>query len=587
MAQSFGEGFATGMQIGNMFRQRQFEQSIDNAGAEVQAEMQREKDLKVEQARAQEQLLANLKPTRDQVTPSTFQQGDSLGLQGYQVDNKPIQATVPTAPSGYGMREDGTTTDQTLMGNYGTAASFKGEKPTTEDSLRMQQEPTQSYDTTTVDPKTLVTTINNVPGPFTGENKQTTNLADLAANKPEATQEEAKPKALDTLNEQVIVADNAKEAYDYNMRVVRKLQQSGNARAALEYQGKVASTELTLAQADHSKFSTLQGVVKLGGDLANNAIEAMQAPGADANKIYLDWANNLKETVGYPGKIPFSLDPKENMKTIQNFAKGAATTLEKSEIAIKTSVAAQKSIFDNLELNIKQEKLTLEKIGTELAIRKDNREQITSSFNRTVELTKLQYQAINGINSTINEKDKEALKPVYQGNLELLKKSAKALNVPMPNIEGTSGTAPTTVRAQPGVAPTPAAVNAPADTQQVNPGFSNKSAVILGEKPISDTAGGFVPPTPKTPAQVAQESKTSAARKENIKAQIKELKASTDRVDVRIGKPLAKGVKRVGKASLKLLGETGKSITEWAAGKDETEINAKIAELQEQLDSIK
>jgi hypothetical protein len=217
--ESFGQGFASGMQIGNMFRQRKFEQSIDDAGAQVQAEMQREKDLKAEQARAQEQLLANANPTKEQVVPSVYQQGDSLGLQGYQVGNKPIQTTVPTAPPGYGTREDGTTTDQTLLGNYGTTASFKGEKPTAEDTRMMQKD---------------------TPRPFMGP--QDNAILDLAQVKPEVTpQEEVKPKVLDTLNNQVTAADRAKEIYDYNTRVIQKLQQSGNARAALEYQGKVAS----------------------------------------------------------------------------------------------------------------------------------------------------------------------------------------------------------------------------------------------------------------------------------------------------------------------------------------------------------
>lgn len=306
----FATGFAQGMQMGNMFRQRQFEQSIDDAGKTVQLEMQKEKDLKAQQARAQEQLLANAKPTQEQVVPSVYQQGDSLGLQGYQTGNKPVQTTVPTAPPGYGTREDGTPPDQTLVGNYGTTSEFKGEKPTTEDTLKMQQDKPIAF----------------------GETPPS-NVTDLAKVKPEvAPQEAAKPKVLDTLNEQITTADRAKEIYDYNTRVIQRLQQTGNARAALEYQGKVASSELTLAQADHTKFTTLASALKMGADTANNAIESMQVPGADANKIYLDWGNNLKEKFGYNGKIPFSLDPKENMKTLQQFQKGYATTDRKSVV---------------------------------------------------------------------------------------------------------------------------------------------------------------------------------------------------------------------------------------------------------------
>ena len=505
MAQSFGEGFASGVNIGNMFRQRQFEQSIDDAGAQVQAEMQREKDLKAEQARAQEQLLANSKPTRDQVTPSTFQQGDSLGLQGYQVGNKPIQTTVPTAPPGYMSRGDNMSendlspggleypsanpaTEQTLLGNYGTTAAFKGEKPTAEDTRMMQKD---------------------LQRPFNGP--QDNAILDLAQVKPEVTpQEEAKPKPLDTLNEQITVADKAREAYDYNMRVVRKLQQSGNARAALEYQGKVASTELTLAQADHSKFTTVAAMTKLGGDTANNALESMQQPGADVNKIYSDWANNLTENIGYKGRVPFSLDPRENMKTVEQFAKNALLTSEKADLGIKQSAAAQKAIFDTAEFAFKQEKLTLDKIATGLAINKDNREQFTSSFTRTVELVKLQNKYINDINSTISEKDREALKPVYEDNLKLLEKTAKALNVPMPNIAvatpgsvlSTISTQPRTANVQPGAAPT--AVNAPANVQPVNTRFSDDSLAAVGAKPLTDTAGGYPRPESvvKTPAQI-------------------------------------------------------------------------------------
>jgi len=484
MAQSFSEGWLQGVQIGNLMNQRRLDQSIDEAGKSVKEEMQKEKELKIQQDLAQQQLFANAnRATQTQVTPSTYQQGDSIGLQGYQTGNKPVQAIVPTAPPGYGTREDGTTTDQTLMGNYGTTASFKGEKPTTEDTLKMQQDKPLAF----------------------GESPPS-NVTDLAQVKPEATPKEvAKPGVLDTLNEQITTADRAKEIYDYNTRVIQRLQHTGNARAALEYQGKVASSELTLAQADHTKFTTLSSALKLGADTANNAIESMQVPGADPIKIYTDWGNSLREKFGYTGKLPFSLDPKENMKTLQQFQQGYATTLEKADLGIRTAAAKQKTVFDNAEFNIKQEKLTLEKINTGLAISKENREQVTSSFNRTVELTKLQNKYVNDINSTISEKDKEALKPSYANNLKLIQTTAKALNIPMPNIAAdTLGVAPTTVRTQPGVAPTSTAVNTPANAQPVNTRFSDDSLAAVGAKPLTDTAGGYPRPESvvKTPAQI-------------------------------------------------------------------------------------
>ena len=46
---SFGEGLVSGMQIGDMFRKRQSEQSIDDAGKEVSEEMRREKEFKAQQ----------------------------------------------------------------------------------------------------------------------------------------------------------------------------------------------------------------------------------------------------------------------------------------------------------------------------------------------------------------------------------------------------------------------------------------------------------------------------------------------------------------------------------------------------------
>jgi len=38
---------------------------------------------------------------------------------------------------------------------------------------------------------------------------------------------------------------------------------------------------------------------------------------------------------------------------------------------------------------------------------------------------------------------------------------------------------------------------------------------------------------------------------------------------------------------LKVLNEAGKSMSDWAVGKDEAEVQAKIKELQKQLDALK
>jgi len=532
MAQSFGEGFVLGQQMAAAFRQRSFEQSIDDAGKLVQEEIQKEKDFKDQQR----QLVESSKPvdtmSAEPVNPSVYQQGDSIGLRGYQVGNKPIQTTVPTAPPGYMSRpgeevtpgidtngyyepEPNTSanpaTAQTLIGNYGTTASFKGEKPTQADTLRMQQDTTDQFQ----------------DRPFTGKNEQVNNLADLAVNKPETTQDSVKPKVLNTLNEKVIAADLAKDAYEYNMRVIRKLQQSGNARAALEYEGKVATAELTLAQADHTKFTTMAALSKKVGDMASNALEAIQEPNADVNKIFLDTMTSAKEDLGYTGKIPFSLDPRENIKTLKMLEKNSGTVLEKAELGLRQAATAQKSVFENSELAIKQERLTLDKINTALAINKDNREQFTSSFTRTAELTKLQYQAINSINSTINEKDKEALKPVYEANLKLLQDSAKVLNskginvtVPNMGIESSSTikTQPVATNVQPGAAP--AAVNPQPGATPVKPVNTLYSSGILKGKESDDTAGGYNPETP--PAKTSTELTKEKAAKE---LRIKQLKA--------------------------------------------------------------
>ena len=585
MAQSFGEGLSSGFQLGNLIRTRKFEQSIDDAGKSVQEEMQREKDFKAQQRQLADNARATSTPTTDPVNPSVYQQGDSLGLKGYQVGNKPIQTIVPIAPPGYMSKEDTTAendlspggldypsanpaTAQTLIGNYGTTASFKGEKPTLEDTRMMQKDTQRPYN-----------------GP------QDNTILDLAQIKPETTPQEAvKPKILDTLNETVTTADRAKEIYDYNTRVIQKLQQSGNARAALEYQGKVATSELTLAQADHSKFTTMSALSKKVGDMASNALESMQQPGADVNKIFYDTMASAKNDLGYTGKVPFSMDPRENIKTLQMLEKNSLTVAEKAELGIKQAVASQKSVMDNAELRIKEEKLNLDKISTGLAMTKESREQATVSFNRLAENVKLQFQALNSINSVMDEDYKKALKPSYDANLKALQGYAKALNVQMPNIatggkiQLGQGIANPSPNVQPNDPKIQGIANPSPNAQPVNDAFP---ADVLQQASVADTAGGFVPPTPKTPAQEKQDVKTRSVKKENIRAEIEALKASTDRVDVRIGKPLAKGVKRVGKATAKAIGEAGKAMSEWAVGKDEAEVNAKIAELQKQLNELK
>jgi hypothetical protein len=562
---SFGEGFSSGMQLGKMFRERQFERSIDDAGKSVSEEIKKEKEFRDQQKQLAENSKTLDTTATEPVNPSIYQQGDSLGLRGYQTGNKPIETTVPIAPLGYGTREDGTAPDQTLMGNYGTTAAFKGEKPTLEDT-RMMQKDTQR--------------------PFNGP--QDNNVLDLTQIKPETpAQEIAKPKILDTLNEHVTSADRAKEAYDYNTRVIQKLQQNGNARAALEYGSKVATSELTLAQADHSKFTTMAALSKKVGDMASNALETMQEPGADINKIFYDTMASAKNDLGYTGKVPFSMDPRENIKTLQMLQKNSLTVAEKAEFGIKQAVASQKSVMDNAELRIKEEKLNLDKISTSLAIGKEGREQATASFNRLAENVKLQFQALNSINSVMDEDYKKALKPSYDANLKALQGYAKVLNVPMPNIAvGTPGNPFASNKTQPGAAPVaaPAVVNPSPNNQPVNNAFP---ADVLQDAGVASEAGGYVPPTPKTTAQVTQENKTRAATKENIKAQIEALKESTRSAPVRGTMATVNAAKAGYKATAKVLNEAGKSMSDWAVGKDEAEVQAKIKELQKQLDSLK
>jgi len=562
---SFGEGFAAGQQMAAAFRQRKFEQSIDDAGKLVSEEMQKEKDFKSQQRQLADNARANDTITPEPVNPSIYQQGDSLGLQGYQTGNKPIQTTMPIAPPGYGTREDGTTPDTTLLGNYNTAAALKGEKPTAEDTRMMQRDTQRPYN-----------------GP------QDNNILDLSQIKPEvAPQEAAKPKMLDILNDQVTTSTRAKDIYDYNTRVIQKLQQGGNARAALEFQSKVSTSELTLAQADHMKFNTINALGKKVGDMASNALEAMQQPGADINKIFYDTMESAKVDLGYTGKVPFSMDPRENIKTLQLLQKNSLTASEKAELGIKQAVATQKNVMDNAELAIKQDKLTLDKINTGLAMTKENREQSTVAFNRLAENVKLQFQALNSINSVMDEDYKKALRPTYDANLKTLQEYSKALNIPMPNITvGTPGNTLPGVKPMPGAAPSPApfAVNPSANTQSVNNAFP---ADVLQDAGVASEAGGYVPPTPKTPAQVAQDAKTRAATKENIKAQIEALKESQNNVFSRAGNRVSKEFSKDLNATKKVLNKAGKSMSDWAVGKDEAEVQAKLKELQKQLDALK
>jgi len=581
MAQTFGEGWAQGLQIANLMNQRRLDQSIDAAGKSVQEEMAKEKELKTQQDLAQQELFARANAPKQQETPSIYQQGDSLGLQGYQTGNKPIQTTVQTAPSGYQTRDTGTendlspggleypsanpATEQTLVGNYGTTGYFKGEKPTLEDKSMMQKDQQR---------------------PFNGPQDQSVlDLAQVPANKPEATKEATSPKILDTLNNQVTAADRAKESYDYNMRVIQKLQQGGNARAALEYQNKVVTSELTLAQADHMKFTTTAALAKQVGSMADNALELIQQPGADVNKIYYDTMTRAKQDLGYTGKVEFSLDPRENIKTLQRLQKDALTTAEKSELGIKQAVATQKNVMDQAELAIKQDKLTLDKINTGIAMNKESREAATASFNRLAENVKLQFQALNSINSVMDEDYKKALKPSYDANLKALQQYSKTLNVPMPNIAvGTPGNTFAGTKPVPTAIPTPAATPASPNAQPVNNAFP---ADVLQEAGVNSEAGGYEPPVAKTPAQTAQEAKTRAATKENIKAQIDALQESTKSAPERGASATMRVAKAGYKATAKTVNEASKAISDWAVGKDQAEVKAKILELQKQLDSLK
>ena len=74
MAQSFGEGFASGLQISSAIRQRQFDRSIDDAGKAVQEEMQKEKDFKAAQRTLLDNARLNNAPSTEPINPSVYQQ---------------------------------------------------------------------------------------------------------------------------------------------------------------------------------------------------------------------------------------------------------------------------------------------------------------------------------------------------------------------------------------------------------------------------------------------------------------------------------------------------------------------------------
>jgi hypothetical protein len=451
---------------------------------------------------------------------------------------------VPTAPAGYMTRGDNMSendlspggldypsanpaTEQTLIGNYGTTESFKGEAPTQADILRMQQEPTQSYDTTTVDPKTLVTTIKNVPGAFTGENKQVNNLTDLATNKPETTQEAAQPKPLDILNDHITAADNAKKSFEFNMEVLRELEQGGNAKAALAYRDKVASTELTLAQAQQVKFNTTASISTKVGNLASNALEDIQQPGADVNKIYYDFATRIKDEFGYTGKIVFSLDPKENIKTLDKFQKDAMSVVEKSEFNIKT---ANSQIEKNIKLNklaMDQDELTLKKMAELRAQGKENREESQALFTRYIEKAKILQTGMNALNEYQDKDTKKAYKAEMDITVDKIKSFEKSLGVKSSiNFNSLGIGEPTSTQVS---NPAPSATttqnkNAAPVTTQTKPNESTPGTYTVDlTKPNNKTAGGFEPPTPKTPDQ----EKKDTPRIKFLQSKINELKSKT------------------------------------------------------------
>jgi hypothetical protein len=514
---SFASSFELGMKLAEQQRLHADDNAIEAAGKKV-AERNAEKDriAKIEQDRAQEQLLASVKPTQGQQSPSTYQQGDSLGLQGYQTGNKPVQTTVPTAPPGYMSKGDNTfendlspggldypsanpATEQTLLGNYGTTESFKGEAPTQADILRMQQDTTDQFQ----------------DRPFTGKNEQVNNLTDLAANKPETTQEAAKPKLLDTLNDHITAADNAKKSFEFNMEVLRELEKDGNTKAALAYKDKVASTELTLAQAQQVKFNTTASISTKVGNLASNALEDIQQPGADVNKIYYDFATRIKDEFGYTGKIVFSLDPKENIKTLDKFQKDAMTVTEKSEFNIKT---ANSQIEKNIKLNklaMDQDELTLKKLAEARAQGKENREETQATFTRYVEKAKILQTGMNALNEYQDKDTKKAYKAEMDITVDKIKSFEKNFGVKSSiNFNSLGIGEPTSTQIG-----NPAST-APITTQTKTSNSTPGTYTVDLNKPTNKTAGGFEPPIPKTPDQEKKESTDKANKIKQLKATI-------------------------------------------------------------------
>lgn len=577
---SFASSFAAGLQMADFKKQRDADKAIEAAGKFATNAIEEEKKVRAFSSQPQDSQASN-QIIRD---PSIYQQGDSLGMQGYNVGNKPIQTTVPTAPMGYQSNADNRSendlspggleypsanpsTEQTLLGNYGTTASFKGEKPTREDALAMQQD-TQA--------------------PFRGPQDQS--VIDLANVSPTAKETPpAEPKAFATFNEKISAADRAKESYDYNMRVIRRLQETGNAKAALDYQTKVYNSELTLSEANSKKFTTAASISKQVGNLAANTLEAMQEPGTDVNKLYFETMNKARDMYGYDGKIPFSLDPNQNIRTLQMLQKDALTVSEKADLGIKDEAARWKKTTDTIDIQIKEQKLGLDKLLAVNTLTKTQQEIATSQFNRLNETIKSQFQAINSINPTITDKDKEALKVSYDANLKDLQKYSKALNIPMPSVEavGTPNISLGNKKApQPSMVNT--AGNPPAqpnvNTQQVNNAFPED---VLKEANIQETAGGFVPPTPKTPAQEKQAETTRMATKKNIQDQITALQESRKGAPQRGVEATGRGLKIAGEAISSTASSGYKSSKDWLIGKSDKEVNAKLAELQKQLDALK
>lgn len=525
---SFASGFQLALQLQENQKKFEFDKAIDEAGKKVSERKAEEERAK----KAQQDLINNATPapsTSTQEAPGVYQQGDSLGLKGYQTGNKPVEATVPTAPAGYMTREANPSendlspggldypsanpsTEQTLVGNYGTTAAFKGEKPTREDALRMQQDTTDQFQT----------------GPFTGKNEQVANVADLAVNKPvDTTQEKPQPKPLDNLNEHVTAADMAKESYQYSMEVLRELEKSNNPRAAAAYKKQLADTELTLANAEHTKFTTASAVAKQVGNMADNALELIKQPGADVNKIYFDTMSRAKEELGFTGKIPFSLDPRENIKTLERFQKDSMTTIEKADLGIKNAVAQRDSVYKQATLQLNEAEYNLKALAENRAQQKENREERQAAINNLAEGIKLKQRVVDSLNS-VQDKD---LKKTYSDEINTamvkLDSYSKTLGVKTTvNIFGPStgagatqnvmsnNTQPGATNVQPGTA---------ANTQtQNNNLFSNDVAVAVGAKPISETAGGYSNTTPaaKTSVDITKQKAADELRLKELKANI-------------------------------------------------------------------